>query len=390
MQEDFIFKVLFVSAYNPFEAGSGPGNGLFYLSQAIARLGCEVHILTPQSNTIGELDGVQIHFYTNPLRGKPFGNSWLFFSILCQKQISTLCEEYKINIINGRSPSTFGHALTQEPRLPFVVSVHGTSFGELRALYLAKRKNPSIIKNALITQPTWAYLTNLEYQYADCLLAVSKAVAEELVSYYHIAPEYIQVIHNGVLPVEPKETEEANILLSVGRMVWRKGFLYLIQAMPEVLKEFPDITLVLVGDGPYKPELVKCVKEMHLEKSVTFYDNMTKHELFNVYTKAKVYVQPSLYEPLCNTILEAMAYKRPVIATRVGGIPEIISDQRNGLLVDPFNSQQLASSISLLLSDDSLRKKLAEKGCQSVRASFSWEKIAAETLATYTRVINGN
>jgi glycosyltransferase involved in cell wall biosynthesis len=384
-------RVLFASGYNPFQAGSGPGNGLYYLSQALAEIGCNVHILTLKSEQTLPLDDrVSIHYYDNPLGKSKLGNSWIPFSLFSVRQIKDLCRKYDIDIVNGNSPTTFMYSFMRDDKQPFVVTAHGTSFGELRSLYSIPNRfaSKSVVTEGAIIQPIWGYLSNVEYNFADKVVAVSKAVEQEIINYFHVDPQNVVTIHNGVDVLPLKEEEEENLILSVGRMTWRKGFLYLIDAMPTVLREFPKAKLMLVGEGLFKQKLIDYVKRLNLEKSVIFSGYLQKEELFKLYLKSQVYVQPSLYEPLGNTILEAMAYQKPVIATRVGGIPELIIDKNNGILVNPCDASGLAEAIKMLFSDVSYAKQIAKNAKATINASFTWESIAKQTFNFYEECLS--
>jgi glycosyltransferase involved in cell wall biosynthesis len=382
-------NVLFVSGYNPFIAGSGPGNGLYYLSQALADLGCDVHILTLSANETGNLGKVKIHYYNPPANS--LKDSWVPFSIFSIKQIRELCNACDIHLVNGRSPTTFGYAMLEHNKLPYIVSVHGTAYGELSSYYSTPLNffNTSELKDTLFTQPMWASLTKFEYKNADRVVAVSKSVADEVIHYFHVNPQRVRVIPNGVHnPFKTNNVdEEDGLILSIGRLIWRKGFAYLIKAMPAVLKEYSNARLSIVGSGSYDQQLVELTKKLGVAQAVTFHPVMQKEDLFRLYLKAQVYVQPSLYEPLGNTVLEAMASGKPVVASRVGGIPEAITDQKSGLLIDPYSSEQIAQKIILLLSDAAYRKTLGQSAKEKVSRDFSWETVAKKTLNLYNELV---
>jgi Glycosyltransferase len=388
-------NVLFVSAYNPYQVGSGPGNTLHYLSQSLAAIGCKVHILCPKLPMTNPSDEkISIHFYDTPLRKTPLSRSYPLFSLFSSGQISQIINAYHIELINGESPSTFAYPVIRHEKLPLVVTVHGTSFGELSSLYRTSTRLSSLstLYETAIIQPAWACLTNMEYHCASNLVAVSAAVANELAGYYRLNREKIKVIHNGVFVPETSSevNQEEYLIFSVGRMTWRKGFLFLIQAMTEILKEYPRAKLVLLGRGSYKESLIEYSRKLGLSESVIFKENLSKQELSKLYAMAHVYVQPSLYEPFAGTVLEAMAAQKPIVACRVGGIPEMISDGKNGVLVEPYSSHQLANAIKLLLSDSSYANQLAKNAKQTVLDSFTWETIAKETLSHYEKVLNAS
>lgn len=348
-----------------------------------------MHILTIKKEVGGEINNhVYLHYFDSPLSTRFV--QWLTFSIFSAKKIRSLCRNFGIDIIHDRSPSYNGSVLIKDKKLPFVVSLHGTSFGEITS-YLKIPFNyasKSLLYDATIAQPSWAFLTRLEYKSAKKILAVSKAVADEAVRYYRLPNEKLVVVHNGVHILQVKEKEEENVILSVGRMVWRKGFTYLIGAMPHILKEHPETKLILVGDGAYKRFLQDYVRKLRIQNSVLFYGNMPREKLFHLYARAQLYVQPSLYEPLGNTILEAMASEKPVIATNVGGIPEIITHGKDGLLIKPHSSLQIAQATKLLFSDASYRKNLGQNAKAKVKTHFSWESAAKKTLQIYEELLH--
>jgi glycosyltransferase involved in cell wall biosynthesis len=231
--------------------------------------------------------------------------------------------------------------------------------------------------------------------YGDKTIAVSKAIKNELLSFVGLSEEKVVPIHNGVdLSSFPEfqaavKTKERAIL-SVGRFAWSKGHIFLIDAMPAVLSEYPDTKLWLVGEFlPTRASvpLQQHIKKLGIEKSVFFTGRVSKKRLNYLYHEAEVYVQPSLYEPFGITVLEAMSMRKPVIATSVGGIPEIIKNDREGILVEPRNSLQLAEAISEMLSDPSRRRKIGNNARKRVEEEFTWEKNASKTLKLYNHMI---
>lgn len=376
--------------YDPYSFG-GPASHLRFISEHLSKLGCEVHILTYGRKNIDKtINGVQVHYLKNSLLGYP--GEGLFFSLFSLKRIRQICRKHKIEVVHGQSPSSFGYALFSKTRLPFVVTMHGTSFGEISALF---EKPVSLNKlsfnpDEFFTQSLWALLTFFEYRLADKLIAVSNATAQEAKLFYGLSDEKVKAIPNGVdlakLSEDPSR-EERGLILSVGRLVWRKGFHYLINAMPRVLSSFPNAKLCIVGEGPERAHLNRQVKKLRIENSVNILDMMARSKLDSLFLKSAVYVQPSLYEPLATTVLEAMSFGKAIVATRVVGLPEAIQDKVNGLLVEPEDSDQLSDAIITLLSDPILREKLGRESLSKVERKFSWDVIAKQTLDTYEDVL---
>jgi len=381
-------RILFISLYDP--AGiSGPGVYLQRLSRSLSDLGCKVYILTyGTSNSTCQFDGVSVHYNKALIPSFLDVGQGFAFCVSIARKIDNFCKTNRIDIINGQSPSSFAYALLRSRKFPFVVTMHGTSFGEIssqlkRPLSLSELPFNS---DAFLNQPLWAFLTFLEYRLADKLIAVSKATAKEAKLFYRLSDEKVVVIPNGVdiakLP-EDSSREKSEVILSIGRLVWRKGFHYLINAMPRILASFPDAKLYIVGEGPEKTRLDRQTKKLGIEESVHILQKIPRTTLDSLFLKSAVYVQPSLYEPLATTVLEAMSFGKAIVATMVGGLPEAIHDKVNGVLVEPGDSHRLSEAIMILLSDPPLCEKFGEESMLRIEREFSWNIIAKQTIDTY-------
>lgn len=170
-------------------------------------------------------------------------------------------------------------------------------------------------------------------------------------------------------------------ILFVGTCYGRKGIEYLLKAASK-LKEYKfhiDIVGNLNDDEKYVESLYEIVCERQLSEKVTFYGRLQDGELREIYKKASIYVLPSLWEGFGIVLLEAMSFGLPIIATNIGAIPELITDNVNGLLVPPKDEDSLARSIELLLNSDSLREKLGRNGLNylSVHKEFNdWDLVS--------------
>lgn len=382
-------RVLFISYQYPPYSTSGISTHIYNLAKALGHLDCEVHVVACGPGDIDNVEGnVHVHFF------KPFSmpvTRDIFFSISSTKKIDKLCEEYSIDVVHGHSPSCFGYGFLRANRLPYILTIHGTSIGEILAYAQLPPScvRPSAIYDACIVQPSYMFFTQLEYKYADKIIAVSKHTAQEAIRYYHLPKNKVSVIYNGInVPNAPHKKYCANrVILSVGRMFWRKGFKYLLDALPIILRRYPDTKLHLVGEGPYKKYLEDYAKKLKLQKSVQFLGRVSTEKLRSLYAEASVYVQPSTYEPFCITILEAMSFGAPVVASRIGGIPEIVKDKVNGLLFEPKNSAQMAEAVMTIFSDKQYALKLRKNGKDMLLRHFTWEKISQKTIELYDRIL---
>jgi len=177
-------------------------------------------------------------------------------------------------------------------------------------------------------------------------------------------------------------------IMTAGYLLKRKGIQYLIEAMPLVLREFKNVRLRIVGDGPFKQELNRLVKKLSLNNVVSFEGLVARDELVNYYARCDVYVQPSLSETFPSTVREAMSVGRPVIATDVGFVEEHVIDGVNGFLVPKENSEAIADKIVMLLSDEDLRLKIGARARIYAENNFDWNKIVAIWYSIYEKLGN--
>lgn len=227
----------------------------------------------------------------------------------------------------------------------------------------------------------------------DAVVAVSEAIAKSL-HLSGIHESKISVIDNGIdLPVFSQAgatlTEEINkeqrlVVGTVGRLVAQKGLIYFLQAAREVLLEFPNVIFVVVGDGPDREKLEYMVRDLAIEKNVIFTGQCT--DMREAYASMDVFVLASIDEGMPMAILEALASKRPVVATSVGAIPRLIIPEKTGLLVAPRDVQALKLAILKLLNDSSLRSQLGNAGEALVKRSHSNDLMARNYLKLYEQV----
>lgn len=191
---------------------------------------------------------------------------------------------------------------------------------------------------------------------------------------------------------EPKServdpVDEARIL-AIGRIIPRKGFQVALRALRHVLHHFPNAKMTIVGpDEGFLGHLKKLATDLNVAHSIEF-ERGTRGNYGDHFRRALLVVVPSLYEsepPL--TLLDAMAWEKPIIASSTDGISEVVVHEVNGLLVPPNDHLQLSNAIIRLLRDDSLRSRLSREALQTAQ-SFSWQNIANATRDVYRRVLS--
>jgi len=211
-------------------------------------------------------------------------------------------------------------------------------------------------------------------------------MADEAVKLAGITPSKIRVIRNGVDLAEFNAagchpTPHRAGILSLGRFVSKKGFDVLIKAFSLVKVRVPSARLTLAGDGPERAYLEDLINRMELRDCVELPGMISHDRVVRELEKCEVFVLPSRSEPLGIAVLEAMAAGTPVVATKVGGVPEIVENEKNGLIVYPENYYRMAEAIIRLLHDERLRERLSAEGLRTVEQDFSWENTGRQFLS---------
>ncbi len=183
------------------------------------------------------------------------------------------------------------------------------------------------------------------------------------------------------------------LLLAVGRFAEKKGFKYLIEAMPLILGKHPETKLLIIGFGPLEKSLKRLVENLNISDSVIFPGKMPPVELSNYFAVSDIFVGPSIVDDSGDTeglgivFLEALASNTAVIASQVGGITDFIVDYETGLLVNQKDPYDLAQKIMKLITDKKLRREIAYKGKKYVENNFSWGKITDQYLYFYRQIL---
>lgn len=196
-------------------------------------------------------------------------------------------------------------------------------------------------------------------------------------------------VQNSAL--EPKTLTGRPTVCFVARLVSVKGGEVLIRAMKNLLQRIPEARLLIAGEGPDKNILQQCVRELNLTECVEFLGYVPNEDLASLWRVADVLAVPSLWEePFGIVAAEALAAGVPVVATRGGGLEEILEDQRSGYLVDPGNAEQLAEKLYDILRDRSAAEQMGRYGWEVMRNRFNLKLHLDELLAVYEKVLAVN
>lgn len=224
------------------------------------------------------------------------------------------------------------------------------------------------------------------FRFSDSIWVQTERIKKDLLEELHrrrisslardIMPK-IQVVPNGV-EILGRRDSEGEKLVYVGRLTRKKGVEYLISAM----RLTRNVDLLIVGDGPDRQRLEKMAHGLRVE----FVGKVPPERIYQYLKQAKILILPSLYEGVPNVILEAMSMGVPVIATRVGGVPDVIRDGETGLLVEPGRVEELAISIKKLIKDDNLRRKMSEN-CLKEAKKYSWDHVVERFEDLIERIV---
>jgi len=255
--------------------------------------------------------------------------------------------------------------------IPMVLTAHGSDGKYLRPGRLVRR------------------LSRISVGSASHVIAVSEVLRKELLA-FGVDPPGVTTIHNGVDPaLFPAVYDETggHKILWVGRMTEEKGVEFLIRAMKKITTVYGDALLRLVGDGPEKEKLEELTAELGLAKSISFVGRKDQREMTRFYSACDLVVLPSLSEGLPMVLLEAMASGKPVVASRVGGIPELIIHGRNGYLVTPGSPDEIADGVIELLGRPEQKAGMGSLSRELIETTHSWESIGLRVKSVYADVM---
>jgi L-malate glycosyltransferase len=237
-----------------------------------------------------------------------------------------------------------------------------------------------------------------KYRQVDCFICVSDAIRSMLIADGVPAARAVTIregIDLGRIDAAPKADLHAELWLphhapivgNVAALVPHKGQRHLIEAAAIVVQQVPDARFVIAGEGELRPQLERQIKERRLEKHVFL--TGFRPDVLSVHKAFDVFVMSSVTEGLGTSLLDAMACGKAIVATTAGGMPEVVTDGENGLLVPPRDAEALASAIVTLLTDESTRARMGAAGLARVRADFSAERMVRGTLGVYRRFAAG-
>ena len=262
---------------------------------------------------------------------------------------------------------------------PLIIQVHGS---DVRG-----------IPGSWAEHPLLQTLIKMVLSHADGLVTVSNDLMTR-VKWMGIKVQQKRVIPLGIdlktleetiMSIETKDNIPT--ILFVGALREVKGLNYLLDAVPLIKKEIPDFKIILAGDGPQRDILKKKANSQNISNIIDFCGQVPHTQVLNLMKSSDIVILPSLSEGTPTVMFEALACKTPFIATRVGGIPDVITHNLTGILIEPNNTQAIANAIINLLKDYNTQKKLAENGYNLIKNQYTMDITALNLLKLFKTVL---
>lgn len=330
-----------------------------------------------------EYEGIPV--YRLPLR-MPDGNwrvklNYYLTTALVRREIKAILARHKVDLLHVQCVSCnalYAMAVKRATGLPLVVTLQGELTMDASQLYQRSAVARAMMRQALQT--------------ADSVTACSRQTLDEAREFFgREFPGSSSVIYNGVrlsdFSAEAPFQHSKPYILAIGRHVPQKGFDQLIRALA-LLRQQGRLhhDLLLAGDGSHHDELKRLAADLRLESAIVFLGRVDRPRTVALFKGCSFFVLPSRHEPLGIVNLEAMAAGKAIVATRVGGVPELITHDENGLLVENNDVQGLGHAIDEIMHNTRLRENLAQNNSRYA-ANFDWPVIADRYISLYSRLV---
>jgi glycosyltransferase involved in cell wall biosynthesis len=381
-------KVAIISVFKPSKGGIS--EHVYHLSRHLIKENIQVHIIARQVENAPleeEVEGIYVHRYKYPdflIKYHLTFLSNLFLICSCLSTIRKIDQVENFDLIHGHYAYSDGFMAAIYKRIfkkCCVLTVHGN---DLVKVYDFKSNFANILFNFFKTT-----IEKFTVRTVDQIIFVSDSLKNTATS-WRTPLNKLNVIPNGVDEkyfYVPRNPTSNLTLFTLRQHVDKNGLIFAIRAMKYVTDKYPDSHLFILGDGPLKQELMNETKALMLENNVSFEGYVTGDRFDLLFSSTRIMLVPSKDEGFGIVVLEGMAAGIPVIASNVGGIPEIITDHKNGILVPPQNPKMIADAVFELASNEELYDKISING-KSRAKEFSWDKFAKETIDVYSKCLN--
>lgn len=356
------------------------------LCEGFVRAGHKVTLLTTgrEDNIEHEvINGVEI-FYLAGSKPSHYSEKW---NKLARSKLTELHQHTSFDVIHSQSMGANGVLKwAKSNSIPIVSTWHGTNMTELSAYFSTASYNPRYWHWLVITPVTlFSRYLRMELpirKASKAITLVSPTLEKHMKK--HATGKVITIPNGVVIPehIDPRFDSETIDMISIGRLVKQKGVQHAINgiaSLPEHLRS--KVHLNIVGEGPYLDNLQQLTNSLGMNDYVTFHGRMVGETLANMYKKCLIHLMPTTsHEGLPLTILEGMSYGLVTVASDIGGIPSLITHNKDGVLISPGNSQELALNLERLIQDSSLMQTLSESARTTIIEGYSMDKMVNDTL----------
>ena len=377
------------------------------LSEGLVERGCAVTIISsqhPEGKEFEEVNGLRLYYLKDTIFDSKRGG-WKTASL---KKFIELEQSNNFDIICSMSVNIPKELIVvaAQSKIPVVVISEGTEvmmlLSETRQTLSHKRGFKSLIK-IFMSFLYYYFLWELLYKEHDRIIAVSDEVANAIHKWQFVDKDKIHIVYNGIettifCPNQSERnrtrkalaiSEKEKILLFFSFVTTQKGLHLLIKSLPGILEKDKSIKLLVVGEGNYLTEAKQLVRQSGLDSYVFFTGHVPRKEAPDYINASDVYVLPTLrQEGMPFSLLEVMACGKPVIASKIGGIPSVIDDGINGFLVPPGDVSKLIEKSLFLLNNKDIADKLADNARKKVIQNFGHEKMVEGTIKVFESVIS--
>jgi glycosyltransferase involved in cell wall biosynthesis len=394
-------KVCFISPeYLPLSGGTGAY--VYYLSRELMKHGKHVCIVTGYDEARDVKINEQLNIYFLKVFKVPIVKSFMFAASSFRK-LNSLRDSVNVDITHVNLPLVPDFAVPAGFGKTLISTVHSTWKGEAEAI----RGEPYSRLNAnekFLVSFNW-FLRIFEermLERADKIIAVSDFTRRELHKYYEDYDSKVRVVHNGVdiekfKPALDKRKAKQELgfspdditILSVGRLYARKGLFTLIESIPRVVRRFRNIKFIISGKGQSNEmkKLIAHAERLGVRDNIVFTGYYPDKKLPKLYQAADVFAFSTFYEHHPFAVLEALSSQLPVVTTDVGGIPETITDGKNGFMCQPFNAREFSDRILYLLEHPEAAEEMAFQARKTVEERFDWRIVVQKVLRVYDEAL---
>lgn len=381
-------KICFVThEYPPYILG-GAGTYAHLLIKGLKELNVDVHVLTPGLKNVPKENITRINSPDIKYWGK------LFFSHYNKKYIDFLDESHDFDVIHYNEP----HIILQKSNKPIVSTFHSNRINNFKIRFFTHKRKTRDEYETLVKGIGGGVGDIMAAKKSDRIICPCNNLKMLIHKYCFVNNDLIQVIPNGIeifkhkgkglyenRYLEKNSLHGENYILYIGRLDPMKGIDYLILAFKKIKRKYPKMKLVIAGSGPSEIGLKVAAKSV---QDVIFLGFVSKEEdKLSLYHNCLAVVLPSFSEAFPMVILEAMASGKPVIASSVGGIPDLVRNYENGFLIKPGRSQDIERSINALIENPGLREEMGKRNRMLIKKKYSYKRTAKLTLNTYNKLL---